>query len=147
MRRITFDEFTKSAIADALRHPGEMNMDLVNAQQARRILDRIVGYKISPLLWRKIAKGLSAGRVQSVAVRLIVEREREIRKFEARPESEKEYWTVAAKLHHPEHPEQGFEAQLRTADKKSIKTAESAREIVDQVQDKPFVITLSLIHI
>ena len=141
VRRITFDEFTKSAIADALRHPGEMNMDLVNAQQARRILDRIVGYKISPLLWRKIAKGLSAGRVQSVAVRLIVEREREIRKFEARPESEKEYWTVAAKLHHPEHPEQGFEAQLRTADKKSIKTAESAREIVDQVQDKPFVIT------
>ena len=116
IRRITFDEFTKPAIANALAHPGTLNLDLVNAQQARRILDRIVGYKISPLLWRKISRGLSAGRVQSVAVRIIVERERDIRAFEARPESEKEYWKVVAHLHHPDHPEQPFDAELKTPD-------------------------------
>jgi DNA topoisomerase-1 len=80
-RRVIFNEITKSAIAEAFAHPHEIDLDRVNAQQARRILDRIVGYELSPLLWRKIAKGLSAGRVQSVAVRLIVDREREIRAF------------------------------------------------------------------
>lgn len=80
-RRVIFNAITRSAIAEAFAHPHEIDIDRVNAQQARRILDRIVGYELSPLLWRKIAKGLSAGRVQSVAVRLIVEREREIRAF------------------------------------------------------------------
>jgi len=91
--RITFHEITKQAVEEALAHPGTINMDLVNAQQARRILDRIVGYKLSPLLWYKVRKGLSAGRVQTVAVRLIVEREREIEKFVP-----KEYWLIFAQL-------------------------------------------------
>jgi len=93
LKRITFHEITKQAVEEALAHPGTINMDLVNAQQARRILDRIVGYKLSPLLWYKVRKGLSAGRVQTVAVRLIVEREREIEKFVP-----KEYWLIFAQL-------------------------------------------------
>lgn len=91
--RITFHEITKSAIEKALASPGEINLQLVDAQQARRVLDRIVGYKLSPLLWYKIRKGLSAGRVQSVAVRLIVEREREIEKFVPQ-----EYWEIWVEL-------------------------------------------------
>lgn len=89
--RVIFNEITKSAIAEAFRAPHQIDMDKVNAQQARRILDRVVGYELSPLLWKKVAKGLSAGRVQSVAVRLIVEREDEIRRFEPQ-----EYWVVEA---------------------------------------------------
>ena len=81
IRRVVFNEITASAIREAFEHPRELDMDKVNAQQARRILDRIVGYEISPLLWRKVAPGLSAGRVQSVAVRLIVDRQREIEAF------------------------------------------------------------------
>lgn len=89
--RVVFHEITKDAVKDAFKHPRKINMDVVNAQQTRRILDRLVGYRLSPLLWKKVKKGLSAGRVQSVAVRLIVDREKEIRKFQ--PE---EYWTVDA---------------------------------------------------
>ena len=91
--RVTFNEITKTAIKDGMGNARSINMDLVNAQQARRVLDRIVGYKISPFLWRKVKPGLSAGRVQSVVVKLIVDREREIRAFE--PE---EYWTIDAEL-------------------------------------------------
>ena len=91
IRRVTFNEITKTAIQEAFAHPRDIDMNMVNAQQARRILDRIVGYQVSPLLWRKVATGLSAGRVQSVAVRLIVEREREIDAF--MPE---EYWKLSA---------------------------------------------------
>ena len=80
-KRIVFHEITKSAIVNALAHPRDLDYNLVNAQQARRVLDRLVGYELSPLLWRKVKGGLSAGRVQSVAVRLIVEREREIQSF------------------------------------------------------------------
>ncbi|OGZ33395.1 MAG: DNA topoisomerase I [Candidatus Portnoybacteria bacterium RBG_19FT_COMBO_36_7] len=93
VQRIVFHEITKSAIEEALKNPRQLDMDLVDAQQARRVLDRLVGYKLSPFLWKKIAKGLSAGRVQSVAVRLIVEREREIKDF--KPE---EYWSIEAML-------------------------------------------------
>lgn len=92
-KRVTFTEITKKAIQEAFAHPGELNIDRVNAQQARRFLDRVVGYMLSPLLWQKVARGLSAGRVQSVAVRLISEREREIHAF--KPE---EYWQVHAEL-------------------------------------------------
>ncbi|MFG1490567.1 DNA topoisomerase, partial [Oceanospirillum sp. HFRX-1_2] len=91
--RVVFNEITKNAIQDAFKEPGRLDMSRVNAQQARRFLDRVVGYMVSPLLWAKVARGLSAGRVQSVAVRLIVEREREIRAFV--PE---EYWDVHADL-------------------------------------------------
>src|ERR1700677_1302035 len=88
--RVIFNAITKSEIQKAFLHPHNIDIDRVNAQQARRILDRIVGYEISPLLWRKVARGLSAGRVQSVAVRLVVEREREIEKF--LPD---EYWKIS----------------------------------------------------
>ncbi len=90
-KRVVFNEITKNAIQNAFEEPGEVNVDRVNAQQARRFLDRVVGFMVSPLLWKKVARGLSAGRVQSVAVRLVVEREREIKAFV--PE---EYWTIAA---------------------------------------------------
>ena len=92
-RRIVFHEITRHAIQEALKHPREIDADLVKAQQARRVIDRLVGYKLSPLLWNKVKKGLSAGRVQSVAVRLVVEREREIEAF-----TPVEYWTVQASL-------------------------------------------------
>ncbi|WP_121609273.1 type I DNA topoisomerase [Mesobacillus foraminis] len=91
--RVVFNEITKDAIKDSFKHPRPINKDLVDAQQARRVLDRLVGYNISPLLWKKVKKGLSAGRVQSVALRLIIDREKEIQKFE--PE---EYWTIGAEF-------------------------------------------------
>ncbi len=91
--RVMFNEITKKAVAKAFEKPGQVNVNLVDAQQARRVLDRLVGYKISPLLWDKVRRGLSAGRVQTVALRVIVEREREIRAFVA-----KEYWTIDADL-------------------------------------------------
>jgi DNA topoisomerase I len=92
-RRVVFHEITDEAINEAFKHPREIDMQLVNAQQARRVLDRLVGYKISPLLWRKVKRGLSAGRVQSVALRIVVEREREIQKF-----IPVEYWNIFAEL-------------------------------------------------
>src|SRR5215469_6304085 len=91
--RVMFNEITKNAVKQAFDKPGVVNINLVEAQQARRVLDRLVGYKISPLLWDKVRRGLSAGRVQTVALRLIVEREREIRAFE-----KKEYWTIDVDL-------------------------------------------------
>src|SRR5579863_7316844 len=91
--RVMFNEITQKAIKAAFEHPTEVNANLVNAQQARRVLDRIVGYKVSPLLWNKVRRGLSAGRVQTVALRLIVEREQEIRAF-----IPKEYWSIHALL-------------------------------------------------
>ena len=89
--RIVFHEITQTAILDAIQHPRHLDMNLVNAQQARRVLDRIVGFKLSPVLWRKVKPSLSAGRVQSVAVRLIVEREREIQAFKSEP-----YYSITA---------------------------------------------------
>jgi len=95
--RVTFNEITKTAVKSAIKAPRQIDMSLVNAQQARRILDRIVGYKLSPFLWKNVRSGLSAGRVQSVATRMIVEREEEIRSFEP-----VEYWTIEALLSDPE---------------------------------------------
>jgi DNA topoisomerase I len=105
LRRVTFHEITPAAIADSFKHPREIDQDLVNAQQARRVVDRLVGYTMSPLLWKKIRYGLSAGRVQSVALRLIVDREREIQAFKA-----EEYWSIDALL--ANHAGESFTAEV-----------------------------------
>ncbi|HZZ64367.1 MAG TPA: DNA topoisomerase, partial [Candidatus Baltobacteraceae bacterium] len=106
-KRVELHEITKEAALAALKHPHPIDIDRVNAQQARRILDRLVGYKISPLLWAKVRGGLSAGRVQSVAVRLIVDREREIGRFVPR-----EYWSITAMLSASAEPALVFPAEL-----------------------------------
>ncbi|MDD3926014.1 MAG: DNA topoisomerase, partial [bacterium] len=113
-RRIQFNQITRSAVEEALSNPHEIDTSRVDAQQARRVLDRLVGYKLSPLLWKKVRKGLSAGRVQSVAVRLVVDREREITAFI--PE---EYWSIIASLA-KEGREEVFEAKLHAVDGRKI---------------------------
>ncbi|MBI2451342.1 MAG: type I DNA topoisomerase [Parcubacteria group bacterium] len=139
IERIVFHEITKSAIENALKHSREIDMNLVNAQQGRRILDRLVGYELSPFLWKKVAKGLSAGRVQSVAVRLIVEREEEIKNFQ--PE---EYWTIAALLK-PKKDEITIEALLIKIDDKvlekfAIKTKNEAENILKNLANRNWLI-------
>ena len=112
--RVSFNEITKKAVMKSLNNPTELNENRVNAQQARRILDRLVGYKISPILWKKIHRGLSAGRVQSVALRMVVEREREIQAFN--PE---EYWSISLDLEGKTPPE--FESKLfKINDEKAV---------------------------
>jgi DNA topoisomerase-1 len=120
-QRVVFHEITEPAIAEAFDHPREINMDLVDAQQARRILDRLVGYNLSPLLWRKVRSRLSAGRVQSVALRLIVEREREIENFI--PE---EYWSIHAEFQ-PEGTQDSFIAKLNRIDKDEVELGNEAQ--------------------
>src|SRR5262245_9551577 len=136
--RVTFNEITKKAIADAFEQPGKILMDRVNAQQARRILDRIVGYKLSPLLWEKIARGLSGGRVQSVAVRLIVEREHEIRAFK-----QEEYWRVHARLAAERAADdQAFDSEVkkRGGHTIEIKTEAEAQAIVDALAQNQMLV-------
>ncbi len=133
--RVTFNEITKSGVQSGMASPRQVDMDLVNAQQTRRILDRIVGYKLSPFLWKKVRRGLSAGRVQSVAVRIIVDREEEIRKF--KPE---EYWSIDAKLL-GKSSRKAFAAKLYGKDKKiSIKTKEEADAILKELEGQPFMV-------
>jgi DNA topoisomerase-1 len=134
MKRITFHEITATAVQKALENPREIDMNLVDAQQARRILDRLVGYKLSPFLWRKVARGLSAGRVQSVVVRLIVEREEEINAFDPQ-----EYWTIEAMLKKMSGGE-AFQTKLtkkdgKALDKFDIGNEKAAKEVVDDVKD------------
>ncbi|MCM8761598.1 MAG: type I DNA topoisomerase [Candidatus Omnitrophica bacterium] len=136
--RVKFDEITKEAVINAFKHPRDIDMHLVNAQQARRILDRIVGYTLSPLLWKKVSRGLSAGRVQSVAVKLIVEREEEIKKF--KPE---EYWDITAELKRKgDSPKEKFAAKLdRYKDKKvEIKRKEEAEHICSALREEAFIV-------
>jgi DNA topoisomerase-1 len=133
-KRITFHEITKKAIDKALEMPRTIDRNLVDAQQARRVLDRLVGYKLSPFLWRKVARGLSAGRVQSVAVRLIVEREREIEAFKPQ-----EYWTIEAELFKTDNEKAVFPARLHSLagkplDKFDISNADQANEIHESLK-------------
>ncbi len=147
--RITFHEITKPAIQRALKNPRDIDSDLFNAQQARRILDRLVGYNLSPLLWKKIRYGLSAGRVQSVALRLIVEREREREKFKSQ-----EYWTVEANLSQKKSSSQkqngeenfSFPAELRKIDGKVLKKLaipkkEQAQKIKQELEKNDFQVS------
>ncbi len=136
--RVTFGEITKKGIAEGMAHPRPIDRNLFNAQQARRILDRLVGYKLSPFLWRKVRRGLSAGRVQSVAVRLIVDREKEIEAF--KPE---EYWNIDAVLSAP-GSQKKFSARLHGpvgGKKLTVKTGEQAESILAQLEGKEYVVT------
>lgn len=132
--RVVFNEITKDAIKESFKHPRSINMDLVDAQQARRILDRLVGYNISPLLWKKVKKGLSAGRVQSVAVRLIIDREKEIEDFE--PE---EYWSIKGEFL---KGKEVFEANFYGVDgkKKDLKTDKEVKEVTKRMKGNQFKI-------
>lgn len=135
--RVTFNEITKTAVQKAIKEPRQIDINLVDAQQARRVLDRIVGYKISPVLWKKVRKGLSAGRVQSVAVKLIVDREKEIEDFI--PE---EYWNIIAKLL-DEKSKKEFEAKLvgKNNKKLEIHSKEEVDEILDNIKKAKFIVT------
>src|SRR5881398_3090651 len=133
--RITFNEITERAVRGAFAKPGKIDLKKVDAQQARRVLDRLVGYSLSPLLWDKVQRGLSAGRVQSVAVRLIVDREREIQAFVP-----VEYWSLHARLAAKLPPE--FVATLKEVDgeKVSLADGDATRALMASVQDARFVV-------
>lgn len=134
-QRITFNELTKNTVRDAIKHPRDLDMNLVNSQQTRRILDRLVGYKISPFLWKKIKSGLSAGRVQSVATRMIVEREEEIEAFVS-----EEYWTISARLF--KESGESFVAKFHgTPEKKlSIADGEQAEKLLAELKEASFAV-------
>ena len=134
--RVTFNEITKTAVQKAVKEPRDIDINLVDAQQARRVLDRIVGYKISPILWKKVRRGLSAGRVQSVAVKLIVDREEEIEKFI--PE---EYWNIYVKLL-DEKTNKTFEARFFGKDRKKqeIHSKEQVDEILKNIKNAKYIV-------
>ena len=140
--RITFNEITHTGVENGMEHPRAINMDLVDAQQARRVLDRIVGYKLSPLLWKKIRSGLSAGRVQSVVVSLIVDRENEIRNFVPQ-----EYWTLEANLTSMldealSEVKRTFTAKFygKNGKKLELKTKEATDQILEALKGSDFII-------
>jgi DNA topoisomerase-1 len=134
--RVMFNEITKTAVLKALSEPRDINMNLVNAQQARRVLDRLVGYKISPLLWKAIRKGLSAGRVQSVALKLIVERQAEIDAF-----NPVEYWSIRAILEN--NTQQTIDAKLteKNGEKIDLKNETDSRAIVEELKNSEYIIS------
>ena len=134
-KRIAFHEITKHAIEEALKEPRTLSMDLVDAQQTRRILDRLVGYELSPLLWKKVQRGLSAGRVQSVAMRLVVERERERQAFD-----QEEYWTIETLFHKDvaEFPGKLIQIGDKKLKKLDIKTKEESDKILDSLKDAEY---------
>ncbi len=136
--RVVFHEITPAAVMEAFEHPREINMQLVDAQQARRVVDRLVGYKLSPFLWKKVRRGLSAGRVQSVATRLVVEREREIRAFERQ-----EYWTIEAELEKQEQTPT-FRAKLAgyvgKKDKLEVTSGEQSAALVSDLDSSNYTV-------
>ena len=136
-KRVTFNEITKKVVQESIREPREIDQDLVDAQQARRILDRIVGYELSPLLWKKIRRGLSAGRVQSVATRMVDDRDREIEAFQ--PE---EYWTLDANLLGSDAKKASFAARYhgRNGKKAELKSAEEVEAVVEETKNAPFTV-------
>lgn len=139
-QRIVFHEITEGAIKNALSHPRPLDTNLVDAQQARRILDRLVGYELSPFLWKKVTKGLSAGRVQSVALRIIVEREREIQKFQTQ-----EYWSIEVVLQRKIGNKESFSAHCvvykgKQLEKFSLQTAVDTQKILDAISDAPYFV-------
>ena len=134
--RVTFHEITQKVVKDSIQHPRDIDYDLVDAQQARRILDRIVGYQLSPLLWKKVRRGLSAGRVQSVATRMVVDREEEIRAFQA-----KEYWSLDVSLNRIGRPG-SFIAHYYGEDKKrELENEQQTDEVIRDIQGKEFTVT------
>ena len=134
--RITFNEITKNAVKKSIKEAREINMNLVNAQQARRVLDRIVGYSISPLLWSKVKKGLSAGRVQSVALKLICDREEEINAFV--PE---EYWTIDAKLGKDKKSSVLAKYVGKGNEKAILSCKEDADKVLEETKNAEFIVT------
>ena len=137
IHRVVFHEITREAVLEAFKHPGEIDLKKVNAQQARRILDRIVGYSLSPLLWKKVGKGLSAGRVQSVAVRLVVDREKEITAF-----IPQEYWEIEARLSPQKSPSKDFLAKLEKVDDQKVELAnqEVVETLLKKLEGSSFVV-------
>ena len=134
-RRVTFNEITKKVVTESIQHPRDIDQDLVDAQQARRILDRIVGYELSPLLWKKVKSGLSAGRVQSVATRMVVDREDEIKNFVS-----EEYWLLDAHLSRGEGG--GFSARFygRDGKKQELHSEDEVNAIIDLTKGKHFTV-------
>ena len=133
IKRIEFNEITREAVQRAIKHPREIDMKRVDAQQGRRILDRLVGYKLSPLLWKKVRKGLSAGRVQSIAVRLICEREKEVQQFKPQ-----EYWSITAQLAKDQPEAKHFFAKFQS--KEIVPDQASAQKIYDECKGASFVV-------
>ena len=133
--RVTFNEITKRVVTQSIAQPRALDRALVDAQQARRVLDRVVGYQLSPLLWKKVRRGLSAGRVQSVATRMVVEREAEINAFQSQ-----EYWTLEAELSRIAPNLGGFKAQYHGKDKLSLSNEEQADSVIRAVENSPFVV-------
>lgn len=135
--RVTFNEITRKVVTESIANPRQIDQNLVDAQQARRVLDRIVGYQLSPLLWKKIRRGLSAGRVQSVATRLVVEREEEIRAFQPR-----EYWSITADLSRLAPNIGGFKADFYGKEKKmELGSADEVEQVLRQVEQAPFTVS------
>ena len=134
--RVTFNEITQKVVKESIQHPRDIDYDLVDAQQARRILDRIVGYQLSPLLWKKVRRGLSAGRVQSVATRMVVDRENEIRAFQP-----KEYWTLDVTLNRREKPGSFVARYYGEEKKRELENEAMTQAVIDDVKDQPFTVS------
>ena len=134
--RVTFNEITQKVVRESIRHPRDIDYNLVDAQQCRRVLDRIVGYQLSPLLWKKIRRGLSAGRVQSVATRLVVDREQEIRAFQPR-----EYWTVDVKLNRVGKPGSFLARYYGEEKKRELENEEQVQQLLADIRGQDFTVT------